>query len=192
MEHRPGLCLDVKRSRRKDGAHYKYRTAEDGKWTWCRSGRWLPQVLYGYRHRRFGTGSSPFELMLGVVPCMDPSESTSLLREPSVEHRRLEILVALALSATRTDKQLQQLKKVGEAGQSQEFNVCDCALVALGQALTSVKWPASMPRFFGQCHIWKAAHPLCWLNSYCGRYSRRTINAKRIVPYSLRPMFLEN
>lgn len=123
-------------------------------------GRKAPKVLYGYRRLLLGTGASPFELMFGVIPRMDPLDPASLIQKLSEEHHRVEMLAILALRATKVDTQMQRLGRKVESVQIRDLNTVYWVSVAHRKALTSTsKWPAFKPHFLGSCFIWKAAHP---------------------------------
>ena len=64
----------------------------------------LIQILYGYRRRALSNGVSPFELMYGVPPRMEPRAGMSAsLVAPSLDiHRRLELLAGSVPRAIRS------------------------------------------------------------------------------------------
>ena len=145
----------------------------------------LIQVLYGYRRRALSNGVSPFELMYGVPPRMDPrAEIGASLVVPSSDiHRRLELLAGSVPRAIRSGAS--EEKRVAVAS-SHFFRQGEKVLVARGTAFGGTKWPANVSKFYGPCSILEARHPRYVLESRHGRISRKPIHARRLVPYRTR------
>ena len=147
----------------------------------------LPRVLYGYCRRRMAQGAAPFELMYGVPPRMDGTEVGSLIPSSTEENRRMEHMATTTLRAVRSDRKPPKQETRG----IRKFEVEGYVLVAKGTALSAtLKWPSFSSKYFGQCKIVRARHPLYHIVSEHGRYSRTEIHARRLVRFHQRPEHL--
>ena len=142
----------------------------------------LTQVVYGYRRYALRNGVSPFELMYGVPPRMNPGAkiSPSLFVPSSDGHRRLQILAGSVPRAIRSGDSAE--KRIAVAS-SHFFLHGENDLVARGTAFGGTKRPANVSKFYGLCRILEARHPRYVLESRHGRTSRKRIHARRLLPY---------
>lgn len=65
----------------------------------------LLNVTYKYRRRRLASGASTFELMYGVMSCMESSDALAFIYNESESRRRLELLGKIASLARRRNDQ---------------------------------------------------------------------------------------
>jgi len=148
----------------------------------------LSQAVYGYRRRAMDSGVSPFELMYGVPPRLVSTDPV-VGHEVGEEGRRLESLAALSVRASRSVGARDQLKKPKK---DKEFEIGQRVLVAHGRAFTTTsKWPVFTSKYYGPCTIVGAQHPRYVLKSSSGRFTRKSIHARRLLTYQERPEHLQ-
>ena len=145
----------------------------------------LLKVLYGYRRRKMVVGLSPFELLYGVLPRMQPGDKEPLSGVSELRHREMELLHSRVMRAMRiTGRGATPSTDGGETS----FNVGDEVLVAKGAALGNMlKRPIALSKFYGPCRVVRARHPRYTLVSPHQRYSRRDIHARRLFLYKRPP-----
>ena len=148
----------------------------------------LLKVLYGYRRRKMVVGLSPFELLYGVLPRMEPGDKEPLFGISEVRHREMELLHSRAMQAMRiTGRGATPLTD----GRETSFNVGEEVLVVKRAALGNMqKWPIALSKFYGPCRVVRARHPRYTLVSPHQRYSKRDIHARRLVLYKRPPAHL--
>ena len=124
----------------------------------------VPKVLFGYRRRRLAGGVSPFELMYGFLPRIEPAYKPPMIIPSTIAHTNMELMATDATRASRASKQSKSLTP--NITESRELSVGEEVLVAKGAALNPAqKWPALSSKFYGPCRIVKADHPRYYLVS---------------------------